>query len=72
MTALDSRPPTTEPTPLPATEELDPRSPFVRGPALVDEGTFSPLRPADTSGAMAAHGRINGCAGRRLHHRRRR
>ncbi len=56
MTALDSRPPTS----LPALEELDPRSPYVRGAALVDEGTFSPLRPPDSSGAMAAHGRIDG------------
>ncbi|MDT7744773.1 MAG: acetyl-CoA/propionyl-CoA carboxylase carboxyl transferase subunit [Actinomycetota bacterium] len=60
MTALDSRPPTTEPAPPPVLEELDPRSPYVRGTALVDEGTFSPLRPPDASGAMAAHGRING------------
>jgi acetyl-CoA/propionyl-CoA carboxylase carboxyl transferase subunit len=60
MTALDSRPPTTEPAPRPVLEELDPRSPYVRGTALVDEGTFSPLRPPDASGAMAAHGRING------------
>jgi acetyl-CoA/propionyl-CoA carboxylase carboxyl transferase subunit len=66
MTALDSRPSSgTETTPsgrpsLPAAEELDPRSPYVRGAALVDEGTFSPLRPPDSSGAMAAHGRING------------
>ncbi|NMO92350.1 acyl-CoA carboxylase subunit beta [Actinomycetospora sp. TBRC 11914] len=65
MTALDSRPSTSSPEPaaraasLP-TEELDPRSPYVRGAALVDEGTFSPLRPPDSSGAMAAHGRING------------
>jgi acetyl-CoA/propionyl-CoA carboxylase carboxyl transferase subunit len=67
MTALDSRPPAspavdapTVSSSLPATEELDPRSPYVRGAALVDEGTFSPLRPPDSSGAMAAHGRING------------
>ena len=60
MTALDSRPSSrTNGTSLPATEELDPRSPYVRGAALVDEGTFSPLRPPDSSGAMAAHGRIN-------------
>ncbi len=65
MTALDSRPPTpttdtADAPPGPVAEELDPRSPFVRGVALVDEGTFSPLRPPDSSGAMAAHGRING------------
>jgi acetyl-CoA/propionyl-CoA carboxylase carboxyl transferase subunit len=65
MTALDSRPPSSPaapaaPSPLPDTEGLDPRSPYVRGAALVDEGTFSPLRPPDSSGAMAAHGRING------------
>ncbi|MCD2195894.1 acyl-CoA carboxylase subunit beta [Actinomycetospora endophytica] len=48
------------PPSLPAPEELDPRSPYVRGAALVEEGTFSPLRPPDSSGAMAAHGRING------------
>jgi acetyl-CoA/propionyl-CoA carboxylase carboxyl transferase subunit len=62
MTALEARP-SSSPTPtpsLPATQELDPRSPYVRGAALVDEGTFSPLRPPDSSGAMAAHGRING------------
>jgi acetyl-CoA/propionyl-CoA carboxylase carboxyl transferase subunit len=66
MTALEARPasgPTKTPSAspsLPATAELDPRSPYVRGAALVDEGTFSPLRPPDSSGAMAAHGRING------------
>ena len=65
MTALEARPsssPAEPPTPASSlpTQELDPRSPYVRGAALVDEGTFSPLRPPDTSGAMAAHGRING------------
>lgn len=66
MTALEARPDgrsvSAPPaaSALPQQQELDPRSPFVRGAALVDEGTFSPLRPPDTSGAMAAHGRING------------
>jgi len=65
MTALDARPgDRTDATGRKGVggdpEGPDPRSPVVRIGALVDEGTLAPLRPGDSSGAMAAHGRIDG------------
>jgi acetyl-CoA/propionyl-CoA carboxylase carboxyl transferase subunit len=38
----------------------DPRDPEVRVSALMDANTVAPLRPADSSGAYAARGRIDG------------
>ena len=41
-------------------ETLDPRTPEARVAALMDPGTVAPLRAADSSGAYAARGRIDG------------
>ena len=58
MTALHTRPATDVPPGPRGSTDADPRSPLVRLAALVDEGSFAPLRTPDASGALAAHGRI--------------
>src|SRR3982074_1554656 len=58
MTAVDIRPSVAEVAAVAA--PVDPRDPEVRLSALFDEGTMVPMHPRDTSGVLAAHGRING------------
>jgi acetyl-CoA/propionyl-CoA carboxylase carboxyl transferase subunit len=55
MTAVAARPDSDS-----AHRQLDPRDPEVRVSALLDDGTVAPLRPADSSGAYAVRGRIDG------------
>jgi acetyl-CoA/propionyl-CoA carboxylase carboxyl transferase subunit len=67
MTAVDIRPPVTATSTSTAATAVastaapvDPRDPEVRLSALFDEGTLVPMHARDTSGVLAAHGRING------------
>ncbi|NMH95889.1 acyl-CoA carboxylase subunit beta [Pseudonocardia acidicola] len=56
MTALAAHP-----DPVVAQERpRDPRDPLARLEALFDDGTLTPMRPQDSSGVLAAHGRIDG------------
>ena len=54
----------------PVQAEPDPRDPEVRLGHLLDAGSVVPLAPRDDSGAYAVRGRINGCPGHRVRHRR--
>ncbi len=50
----------TDPRPVVAAG-VDPRDPLARLETLFDAGSLHPLVPADTSGMLAARGRIGGC-----------